>query len=53
MIDELYNLLAMVEAKYGEESDEYVGLADEISCAFDILRNARISAEKLLALNKA
>ena len=49
MIDELYELLAMVEDKYGEDSDESVGLADEISCAFEILRNARISAEKLLA----
>jgi hypothetical protein len=48
MIEELYSLLDLVCDKYGEDSDEYVGLADEIGHSVLNLRAAKRSAEELL-----
>ena len=47
-VEELYSLLDLVCDRYGEDSDEYVGLADEIGHSVLALRAAKFSAQELL-----
>ena len=47
-IEELYGLLDLVSDKFGDDSDEGVGLADEIGHAVLAIRAAKKSAQDLL-----